>query len=49
MRRYFSPGKADDADGLTPIKEENAARWKKDRKDGSVFMLVDYNILFCMF
>jgi len=25
-------GKADDADGLTPFKEKNAAQRKKDRK-----------------
>jgi hypothetical protein len=29
--------KADDAVGLAPYKEENAARRKKDRKDWMIF------------
>ena len=34
--------KADKVDGLAPVKEENAARRKIDRKDGAIFRLVDY-------
>jgi hypothetical protein len=30
-RVFFSQGKADDAGGLAPVKEENAALRKKDR------------------
>ena len=44
LRGFFSPGKADDAGGLTPVKEENAVRWKKARKDWSVFKFVDYQV-----
>ena len=36
--------KAEDAGGLTPAKDDNAARRKIDRKDNSIFRLVDYNI-----
>jgi len=32
LRGFFSNRKADDAGGLTPGKENNAAVWKKDRK-----------------
>jgi len=32
-------GKADDADGLTPFKEENEVRWKKDRKGWAAFQV----------
>ena len=34
--------RADDAGGLTPTKEENAARRKKDRKDTVVFKWFNY-------
>jgi len=34
--------KAEDADGLTPDKDDNAAGWKIDRKDGTVFKWLDY-------
>jgi len=32
LRGFFSRRKADDAGGLTPVKEDNAAARKKDRK-----------------
>ena len=34
--------KADDAGGTAPVKEENAAGRKIDRKDGAGFRFVDY-------
>ena len=37
--------KAEDAGGLTPAKDDNAARRKIDRKDNSIFRLVDYIIV----
>jgi len=42
LRGFFSPSKADDAGGLTPVKEENAARRKKDRNDLLFFMSFNY-------
>jgi len=39
LRGCFSSNKADDAGGLTPVKEENAGRRKTDRKD-IVFLIM---------
>jgi hypothetical protein len=36
LRGFFVRRKADDAGGLTPTKEDNAAAGKKDRKDVSI-------------
>ena len=38
------PCKTDDAGGLTPGKEENEARHKKDRKNTSFFNWFVYNL-----
>ena len=35
--------KAEDAGGLTPAKDDNAAARKTDRKDWTVLKLIDYN------
>ena len=34
--------KAEDAGGLTPAKDDNAAARKTDRKDWTVLKLIDY-------
>jgi len=42
LRRYFLSCKAEDAGGLTPAKDDNAARQKIDRKDKAILSLTDY-------
>ena len=44
MRGYFSRCKAEDAGGLTPGKDDNAAARKIDRKHEFIFKLVDYTV-----
>jgi len=36
LRGYFVTGKAEDAGGLTPTKDDNEAGRKIDRKDGAI-------------
>jgi len=42
LRGFFLPDKADDAGVLSPGKEDNAVRRKKNRKDWTVFKWRDY-------
>ena len=50
MRGYYALRKADDppstedADGLTPIKDDNVAECKTDRIDEPIFNFVDYSM-----
>ncbi len=40
-------GKAEDAGGLTPAKDDNAAPYHFDRRTLPIFKCVDYNISAC--
>ena len=49
LRGYFAVGKAEDAGGLTPTKDDNEAGYKIDRKGGAISWKFDYNITIIVF
>jgi len=44
LRGYFVLRKAEDAGGLTPAEDDNAAGCKIDRKDWTIFKFADYKL-----
>jgi hypothetical protein len=44
LRGFLPLGKADDAGGLSPAKEDNDAERQKDRKDGKLLAWNQYKL-----
>jgi len=42
LRGYFAHCEAEDAGGLTPVKDDNEARRKADRKDAAILRRFKY-------